>query len=119
MRPKQVPKHRTSRGAYRDCPAWFQRRSEEEERRHLDATRRQALIRYLQESARQLNQREQPVRHVHVVVPDADDNLVSSSPVPDTDLDFPVSSQEFWATWRIGMDNAGVVPYISDSDDGD
>lgn len=62
--------------------------------------------------------------NVHVVVPDEDDPLVDTDPLPYTDVDFPVSAVEFWATWRIGVEREPVVDTsamhtVSDSENDD
>ena len=56
-----------------------------------DAYRR--ILSDLQDSARQLG--------VQAVLPDDSDPLESIDPTPESDLDFPISSAEYWATWRI------------------
>jgi hypothetical protein len=92
----QAPTQRASRPPQdppQDPPEdWF----EEIERNRAAREREDARLRILsdlQDSARQLG--------VQAVLPDVNDPLESSDPTPESDLNFPISSAEYWATWRI------------------
>ena len=121
MRSKQAPQHRDNARPWRDCPEWLLRMDREQAEEAIEAARREHSIRVLEATARLLNLREPPVPLVNVILPEARDPLETMDPVPDTDIDFPVSSQEFWATWRIGVfhdeeELAGATHRVTESD---
>jgi hypothetical protein len=114
MRNKQVPLRRAFRRPLGD------ERAREQQARGLEirarAARRHRLWQLLVDIAHSLC--------VNAVMPDVDDPLVEAHPLPDTDVDFPVSAVEFWATWRIGVERDPVVGSmtvhaVSDSDEED
>ena len=86
---------------------WFEEmvRAREEE----EEERRQKIL-ALEEAARQLV-------GITAVIPDVTDPLESSDPHSHLDIDFPMSREEFRATWRITFyQDLAFDNYVSDSD---
>ena len=109
MRSKQVPRANCS--PRRDCPDWLRPPTQAQQDRDRQAARLRTVIQFLEANAGRLNRREPPRLEVHAILPDDDDPLESMEQTPATEVEFPVSSEEFWTTWRIGLEREPVVDH--------
>jgi hypothetical protein len=93
-RPSQDPPQDLPNLGWLDLPNqdWFE---EIRAAREREVVRRRILAN-LQDFARQLG--------VQAVFPDATDPLESIDPTPESDLDFPMSLEDWYATWRIDLE---------------
>ena len=112
MRYKSIPRQHPNSDHLGDCLSWFEEMAQEQaERERVEERRR--LQSNLEATARLLTVQDPAHVLVHAVMPDSNDPLEEMDPRLEDELDFPVSSEEFWATWRIG-----VVREIPEDDDG-